>query len=504
MTTAARTTLAALLLVAAAPALAQQGDTPAGGGHLVAVLAGCGSCHNSPDGKPFAGGLVLKTPFGDLAVPNITQDVETGIGGYTYEDFARVVHQGIGKDGEPLYPAMPYIHYTKMSDDDLAALWEYVRTAPPVRNAVEVNRLPFPFSVRQSLWVWRELYFTEGRFEPDAGRDAVWNRGAYLVEALAHCGACHTPRDALGGPIADRPLAGSTVEEWYAPDISDGPDSVIADWSQERLEAFLRGENPGNHVAIGSMHDVVEELAQVPPEDVRAIAAYIKNPPVSQAQAETDADAEPSARAADVALGQQVFAANCVTCHGADGQGAPGVAASLVGAGGVVARRPNNVISVMLQGIAPRETFGAMPPFRESLTDVEIAAAANYVRSAWGNDAPTNARAEVVAGLRGLTQADRKAVAAASCPLARYDRVDAALVDQIAELAASQTADPAKVDAVVAAYRASRPDASVSQTLTDLSGIYCAKLVGAVDAPERVVQHEFAFMQAVLGAATAR
>ncbi|MEJ2517372.1 MAG: cytochrome c, partial [Methyloceanibacter sp.] len=158
--------------------------------------------------------------------PNITPDKATGIGTWTRDDFANALRNGVDDEGAPLYPAMPYVHYTKMTDDDLDALWAYMQTVTPVNNEVKVNELPFPYSVRSSLLAWKAMFFTPGRFEPDPSKSAEYNRGAYLVEALGHCGSCHTPRNFMGASITDEALQGATIQEWYAPDISNGKDSV--------------------------------------------------------------------------------------------------------------------------------------------------------------------------------------------------------------------------------------------------------------------------------------
>lgn len=438
--------------------------------------------------------MELRTPFGTLVTPNITQDEETGIGSWTFEDFAATIHEGLNEDGEPIYPAMPYIYYTKMTDGDVESLWAYMQTIEPVSKEVEVNQLPFPFNVRASLWAWRELYLEEGRFEPDASKDEVWNRGAYLVEAMTHCGACHTPRDALGGPVADRSLEGAKIEEWYAPDISDGPDSVIAGWSVERLEAFLAGESQQDHVAVGSMHRVVEELSQSRPEDVHAIAVYIKDQPGSDSEA---AEAKPAVREVSDetrTAWATVYGDNCETCHGADGQGAPGVAASLVGSGAVIAEEPDNIISVVLEGIEARGEYGIMPTFRDSMTDEQIAAAVNYVRTSWGNEAAPNARPDMVEGMRNVTEATPEAVAAATCPPVKIDRVSDDIRQSITDLVQQESVGPDVVEPIVSAYNADNPDATATERMTDLSGLYCRDVAETGAARNTVMARELRFM----------
>lgn len=466
-------------------------------GRYVATVAGCGACHDGGPGRRLAGGHVLHTPFGPLAAPNITPDEETGIGGWTLDDFRKALHQGVAKDGKLLYPAMPYLHYTKMRQEDVADLWAYLRSVPAVSNRVQVNRLRFPFDVRASLRVWRTLYFEPGRFQPDDDKSDAWNRGAYIVEALAHCGACHTPRDALGGPIASRHFQGARVEEWYAPDISGGPDSVIAGWGEARLRGFLAGDSPEGHVALGSMGLVVEDLEKVTDEDLNALVTYLQDqPPATQ----DTHDPSPAMRVTDAtrARWKSLFDGACASCHGVDGEGQPGLAASLVGAGGVLAAEPVNVISVLLEGIAPQGDYGVMPSFRDELSDEQIAALANYVRISWGNDAPPNATAEMVRGLRGATATATGVTAAATCPSGPADRIDDSLRAEITSLADTGTPSADAVAAVVAAYRTANPRATTTEAVTDLGGTFC-RAVAATGAPRATVIHkELAFMNAVL------
>ncbi len=300
---------AVLALFVTGQALADTEDTtapdtmaeqPQTRGAYVARAAGCRACHSGEAGD-YAGGKVIETPFGNLASANITPDPETGIGGWTLADFDRALRQGHNREGEPLYPAMPYMHYTKMTDEDLGLLWDYIQSLEPVRNEVDVNRLPFPYSIRASVNVWQGLYFEEGRFEPDPEESDTWNRGAYLVQAMAHCGSCHTPRDALGGPKKDQFLQGRQLGSYYAPDISGGPGSVIGDRSVEELTAFLHGNGENNHVALSDMRQVTSDLSSLREDDVRAIATYIKSlgdseAPVEQTVAEIDSGVDGTGR----------------------------------------------------------------------------------------------------------------------------------------------------------------------------------------------------------------
>lgn len=469
-------------------------------GKYLANAAGCAACHTAEAGQPFAGGHVLKTPFGDLAVPNITQDQPTGIGNWTAEDFEGALRRGIGKDGLPLYPAMPYVHYTKISDDDIDALWAFIRTVEPVAHRVEVNLLPFPFDVRESLAVWQMLYLQEGRFEADSGKSPEWNRGAYLVDALAHCAACHTPRDALGGPIGDRALQGAPVEEWYAPDISNGPGSVIGDWSVERLTGYLEGESGNNHVALGSMRDVVDDISRMTKDDRTAIAVYLKDQPASS-DADTAAAGATALDTVSVERGGRIFSLNCANCHAADGKGKEGIAASLVGAGGVVAASPANVISVLLQGISPGTgpfaADGLMPSFRDVLDSQEIADVANYVRASWGNDAPLAASSADVNHLRRMSETDPTVAAGTTCPNAPAAKIDEGTRSAITALAQQATVDPNRIADIVAGYSEHFPDTTRDDRVLWLAGLYCQQVAIAGAPKAEVIERQLRFMNAV-------
>lgn len=476
--------------------LANADDALIKSGAYVTNAAGCAACHNSPDGTPFAGGLVLKTPFGPMATPNITSDKQTGIGEWTFEDFQNALHKGINKDGDPLYPAMPYVHYTLMTDDDLKAIWAYIQTIAPVNNTVDVNQLAFPFDVRASLYVWRARYFTDERFQPDSSESDEWNRGAYIIKALAHCGACHTPRDALGGSITSRALQGAQVEEWYAPDISNGPRSVIRDWDVERLASFLSGESENNHVALGSMQRVVDDLGRMHPDDVKAVAVYLKNQP------ETDTEPPaPRGVAADQATRERwadVYAANCVSCHGTNGEGLDGVAASLVGAGGVIAAEPDNIISVLLEGVAPRGDYGLMPSFRTVLSDEEIAGVANHVRTSWGNDAPANATPAMVVTLRNMTEAAPGTTAAATCPAVAADMSNEAIRKEVTGMAGMSSLDNEAMGRLAKAYKEAFPDATLTDTITNLGGLFCRDVLATGASKGTVVSRQLSFMNALV------
>ncbi|WP_165982136.1 c-type cytochrome [Dankookia rubra] len=413
MQTGFRTRLAAILgLVLAASAAAQTGapgDDPVARGRYLAEAADCMPCHTAPGGKPFAGGLALNTPFGAVLSPNITPDVATGIGAWTDAQFRRALHDGVGRDGEDLYPVMPYTSYTRMAPEDLRAIRAYLATVAPVDAPRQPNQLGFPFNIRATLGFWRELYFRPAEFQADPARPAEWNRGAYLVTALGHCGECHTPRNLLGATEPSRSLAGAVVDGWFAPNISGDLRDGVGGWPLERIADWLRtGADASKGTSFGPMQEVVHDsLARLTRADLLAIATYLKDSPPRQATPRVAAvRADPRAAA--------LYLENCGPCHQPLGRGIPGAIPPLAGNQAVAADQPNNVVQAMLHGIPAQGGYGAMPSFAAALDDAQVAAIANYVRGAWGNQAPVAATPALVAQLR---QAD--ALAAAGTEAAR-------------------------------------------------------------------------------------
>ena len=370
-------------------------------GKYIAIAGDCVACHTAPESKDaFAGGYSISTPFGGIFASNITPDKETGIGNWTERDFYRAVRHGKGKEGENLYPAMPYNAYVKVSDRDMHDLWMYMRSVKPVHYAVPETDLGFPYNIRLAMMGWNLLFYKNSGFKPDAGRSAQWNRGAYLVEGLEHCGACHTPKNLLGGD-RDAWLQGSNLSEWHAPDITSNRYTGIGGWSVDQITDYLKLGS--NHVAVasGPMAEAVTNSTQhLTREDLQAIAVYLKSQPDSGTQ-------KPQPLAADDAqmkMGANVYSANCAACHNSDGKGIPNLAASLAGNPGLQAEDASSIISTILQGgrgavTEGNPTSGAMPAFAWKLSDEQVAAAATYLRNSWGNAASV-VKPEAVAGKR--------------------------------------------------------------------------------------------------------
>ena len=464
-------------------------------GAYVATAADCQSCHTSVDGKPFAGGHTLETPFGPLVTPNITPDKNTGIGSWTRENFANALHRGIDDDGLPLYPAMPYVSYTKMTDANVDALWAYMQTVEPVENKVEVNRLPFPYDVRSSLFAWQALFFKPGRFEPDASKSADYNRGAYLVEALEHCGSCHTPRNAMGATIADKALQGSEIQEWYAPDISNGKDSILRSWSKERLTSFLQGHNDSSLMPpYGPMAEVVyNSTTKLKPADVEAIADYLKSRP---------APSESAVAANDVPFpredaGRAVFKQQCASCHGANGEGQAGVAAKLAGNAALATKKPYNILSVLIEGIEPHGIWGEMPSFENALSNQEIADVANYVRTAWDNGGTPNVTPNDVAAWRQFASAPSAELdRAITCPNVPAAWLDDEVRDALKQVGMGEI-DEAKVRKIFEDYSKRFPDVALDDRLTALTGTYCRDAAAALPNRTSVIRQELEFAYAL-------
>ena len=266
---------------AAAPPATKAADAadPVARGAYLADAAHCAACHTREGGKPFAGNLPLASPFGTMYSSNITPDVATGIGSWTEKDFEGALRRGVGKDGKYLYPSMPYIEFTKISDADVHALWAYFRSVKPVNERTRAASMKFPFNVRLGIAGWQSVYFRPGRYVDDPSQSAAWNRGAYLVQGLGHCDACHTPTNFAMAPKKGQALQGNVIDHWFAPDISGGRYSGIKTWSEPELVTYLKtGHNDRNLAAVGPMQATIDlGLSHLHDDDLGAIATYLKN-----------------------------------------------------------------------------------------------------------------------------------------------------------------------------------------------------------------------------------
>jgi mono/diheme cytochrome c family protein len=362
-------------------------------GEYLARAGDCIACHTAPEGRLFAGGRAMPTPFGTLYTSNITPDPQTGIGQWTADEFYKMMHTGRSRDGGLLYPAMPFGSYTKVTREDSDAIYAYLRTVEPVTQANRPHELSFPYNNRSLILGWRTLFFSEGEFEPDPGKSAEWNRGAYLVEGLGHCGMCHTPINALGGNSQADAFKGGLIpmQNWYAPSLTSNKEAGLGDWSIKDISDLLRTGISSRGAVYGPMAEVTyNSLQYLSDEDTRAMAVYLK----SIAQDAAPDVAQPSVPASEgsllMSLGKTVYDQRCASCHGAQGQGAPPHYPPLAGNQSIQMQSAVNAIRMVLNGGYPPGTAGnpmpyGMPPFAGVLSDNEVAAVVTYIRTSWGN-----------------------------------------------------------------------------------------------------------------------
>ena len=381
--------------------------SPVERGAYLARAADCMVCHTTKGGKDYAGGLGFKLPFGTLYSTNITPDKETGIGSYSDQDFLNALHRGVRRDGAPLYPAMPFTSYTYISDADALAIKAYLFSLPPVQAAAPANTLAFPFNQRWAMTFWSMVFNPDTRFESDTSKTPEWNRGAYLAEALAHCGECHTPRN-LGFALDNRKkFAGALTAGWRGYNITSDKTTGIGAWRDEDLAAYLStGHAAGHGSASGPMAEAVDHsFSQFAPEDIRAVVAYLRSVPAI-ASPDLPATLAPPAPASHKdggtpdPRGKLVFEGGCVSCHGWTGESSISPFATLTGAWAVNDPAATNVAQIVISGTS-RHSEGAlsMPAFGNAYSDVEIAAVANYVTARFGSKG-SHLTAQDVAGLR--------------------------------------------------------------------------------------------------------
>ena len=394
-------------------------------GKYLVTASDCEPCHTGPGHAPFTGGLVMNTPFGGLATPNITPDAATGIGKWSDEDFYNALHYGTAPGSSYLifpkflYPAMPYTSYTKLSRADVTAMKAYIFSLTPQAVAPTPSSMVFPFSQRPVLLGWRILFFRSGPMHMDPAWDEHMKNGAYLTEALGHCAECHTPRNFLSAMESGSWLAGSPIDALYAPNISSDKTYGVGGWSQADLVAYLHDD--GNmtkgspYGAMGEMTDHSTSL--IPVSDDVDIANYLQTATAPQSTPPAPAVANGVASAAN---GATVYAANCAGCHGATGGGMkPALVPNLAGNDSVTAAVPTNVIGAVLSGLNSWNKGPAMPSFATQLSDQDIADVSNYVRTAWGNQGTADATPAQVQALRGVAVVPASADAAADalgCP----------------------------------------------------------------------------------------
>jgi len=361
-------------------------------GEYLARAGDCVACHTEPNGRDFAGGRAMPTPFGALFVPNITPDDETGIGKWTADDFYRMMHTGVSRSGQLLYPAMPFASYTKVTREDSDAIFAYLMSVPPVKRANKPHELKFPFNKRELLVGWRTLYFKEGEYVPDPKQSAQWNRGAYLVQGLGHCSMCHTAINALGGSSESQAFEGGMIpnQNWYAPSLTSNREAGLGNWELKDIADLLQVGLSHRATTYGPMAEVVyNSLQYLSDEDVLAMAVYLKALP------QRDSEPPPTSQARLVAptvmeSGRKIYEQQCAMCHGEEGKGHPPSFPPLAGNQSITMSSPVNSIRMVLNGgYAPGTRKNprphGMPPFAHLLNDEEVAAVITYIRVAWEN-----------------------------------------------------------------------------------------------------------------------
>ncbi len=368
-------------------------------GKYLAAAGNCVSCHTAENGSQFAGGLAFETPFGTVYSTNITSDSEYGIGSWSLEEFEKAMRHGERPDGENLYPVFPYQSFTLMSDDDIAALYAYMKTVEPVQYTPPENDLGFPYNQRWAVGVWKSMYFEEGRFEPKADQSEQWNRGAYLVEGPGHCGMCHSPRNALGAIDADLAMTGGVnksgtggkVLDWSAPNLTSA-DTGLAMWHEEDLRDYLKLGVSERAGVFGPMNKVImNSTRHLSLEDVTAMAVYLKSLPAKSQDMPAPAD-DKTKRAGSIQ-----YDIHCGTCHLPTGQGHKDTGPPLLGSPVVLDSDPSSLINVTLYGpslpkTAPSDEWVAskwqhMKPYAAKLNDKQMADLLSFIRSAWGHKA---------------------------------------------------------------------------------------------------------------------
>ena len=379
-------------------------------GANLARLGNCEVCHTKPGGKPFAGGLAIPTGFGAIYSTNITPDAETGIGMWSEAAFTRALRQGVDRDGNHLYPAFPYDHFTLLSDRDAHALYAYAMTRGAVKAPSRANELSFPFNIRAGIALWKALYFKDARYRPDPARGEEWNRGAYLAEGISHCGACHTPRVSLGGETKSAAYDGAPVEGWYAYALNEKSPAPVP-WTEQALQFYLsHGWHEHHGISRGPMAPVTMNLATAPAADVNAIATYIasvagtpsearrvrgekliaaaKTSTARSATADSLANPDSAGRKAR-GQGEPIYRGACATCH-ESGRPLPLGGLNLALSSALNGPNPYNVINVTLFGLPqqPGNSGPVMPGFHGSLTDEQLTALLTYLRERFSTKPP--------------------------------------------------------------------------------------------------------------------
>jgi mono/diheme cytochrome c family protein len=364
-------------------------------GQYLVAMGDCMSCHLRDGGEPLAGGLGLKTPFGVIYTPNITSDPETGIGNWTSEQFNRAMHEGIDDEGKNLYPAFPYPWYRLVSREDNDAILAFLKTTPAVKYTPPKNDLAFPLGIRATVKGWNLFYLKSHGFQPDPAQSPEWNRGAYLVNGLGHCGGCHTPKNALGADKTSLEFHGGTLDNWVAPDLTANERTGLGSWSADDIAEYLRTGRNAHAGAGGAMADVITySTSLISDGDRHAIAVYLKSQTASPSAAYSAPDPGAMRR------GAEIYSDACASCHLENGVGQPRYFPPLGPNAMLQQADPLGLEHLILAGgrigTSPsRPSPMTMPSFAWKLDDQEVADVATFIRSSWGNQAAAVSASEV-------------------------------------------------------------------------------------------------------------
>ena len=367
-------------------------------GKALVEAGDCASCHTSDPQKPFAGGKRIDTPFGAIYSPNLTPDKNTGIGFWSDQDFLRALRLGVAPDGSNYYPAFPYSNFTKLTRDDIFAIRAYLNTLTPFANKAPPPALRFPLNFRVVMRGWNYLFFRSGIFEPDQEKSSEWNRGGYLVEGAAHCGACHTPKNLFGADKRGQKFGGGLIGGWFAPRLDSAERSGLKSWSADDIVEYLQSGRNGRSHADGLMAEVVvNSTSKMSDSDIRAIATYLKDLPPGAP--EPAVSAPPATQMADA---EKLYKGACIACHESDGTGAPRIYPPLPGNANLQSADPTSTLRIILDGAetvttARAPNTGSMPSYAAKWSDQEVADVATYIRNAWGNAAPAVTAGQVKA-----------------------------------------------------------------------------------------------------------
>ena len=450
-------------------------------GKYLTTMGDCVGCHTANGGREFAGGQYMGMPFGAISTPNITPDVNTGIGYYTDAGFIRLMHDGILPSGVHIYPAMPYPWYATLPDDDLLAIKAYLFSMQPIHAPRLKNHIWFPFTLRPAISIWDALFVPGNTYEPDPKLTAQQNRGAYIVNGLEHCGECHNHRNFLGNSAVALSVLGGPITKWYAPSLRFDPTTGIGRFSDADLEQFLKeGYTDSMGTVAGPMAEVIDYSTKyLTDSDRAAIIAYLHTLRPTPAYYEWKRRPDN----ATVLAGQQVYLSHCASCHQVDGAGIKGQIPALDGNGMVTATGPQSVIRVVLGGLEARGTYALMPGVGATMTDEQVAEVANYVRQAWSNVAPMSATVTLVHLIRKDTHTFTNGQRPDGCPTLVQDQLKSVLADNsngLEDLLKSTTMPNLlnNVNAIVQKLHSVAPTVSQSDAVNGLTIAYCPIVYG--------------------------